>query len=63
VTLETVRDFFSKHGEVLSVRLRRGANRKFKGSVFVEFATEELAKEVAQKDLSFNDQKLTLLTR
>lgn len=62
-TLETVRDFFSKYGEVLSVRLRRGENRKFKGSVFVEFATEDLAKEVAQKDLSFNDQKLTLMTR
>eukprot|EP01102_Stenamoeba_stenopodia_P002637 TRINITY_DN124_c0_g1_i9.p1 TRINITY_DN124_c0_g1~~TRINITY_DN124_c0_g1_i9.p1 ORF type:complete len:168 (-),score=37.84 TRINITY_DN124_c0_g1_i9:64-567(-) len=62
-TLESVRDFFSPHGEVLSVRLRKGANRKFKGSVFVEFASEALAKEVAQKDLSLNDQKLVLMTR
>lgn len=33
--------FFAEHGSTNSVRLRRAPNKKFKGSVFVEFDSEE----------------------
>lgn len=33
--------FFAEHGSTNSVRLRRALNRNFKGSVFVEFDSEE----------------------
>lgn len=43
------------------VRLRKNFKTKtFKGSVFVEFATDVEAKAVAQKQLTFVDQALTL---
>lgn len=61
-TIESLTEFFSKYGEVLSVRLRKvPQNKKFKGSIFVEFATPEVAQKVLETDISFNDQKLTLL--
>eukprot|EP00163_Fabomonas_tropica_P027257 TRINITY_DN5196_c1_g2_i1.p2 TRINITY_DN5196_c1_g2~~TRINITY_DN5196_c1_g2_i1.p2 ORF type:complete len:319 (+),score=141.70 TRINITY_DN5196_c1_g2_i1:82-1038(+) len=44
-TIDTVDALFSKFGKVNAVRLRRYfKTRKFKGSVFVEFATEDAAK-------------------
>lgn len=44
-TQKDVEDFFAVYGDVNSVRLRRKEDGTFKGSVFVEFATEDLAKE------------------
>jgi len=48
-TIDSVAEFFNPKSEVKSVRLRyiKGADRKFKGSAFVEFASEEEAKKVA----------------
>jgi len=40
VTIETVSEFFSKFGDVLSIRLRRHKNRDFKGSAYIEFKNE-----------------------
>jgi lupus La protein len=46
-TLDAVTAFFSRVAAVNCVRMRRHATSKdFRGSVFVEFASEELAKEV-----------------
>ena len=47
-TLEALTKFFSDLGDVYSVRLRRHLTSKdFKGSIFVEFASPELAEEVS----------------
>eukprot|EP01112_Ceratiomyxa_fruticulosa_P004327 TRINITY_DN1481_c0_g1_i1.p1 TRINITY_DN1481_c0_g1~~TRINITY_DN1481_c0_g1_i1.p1 ORF type:complete len:391 (-),score=123.99 TRINITY_DN1481_c0_g1_i1:257-1429(-) len=48
-TIEDVEKFFAPHGTVLSVRLRRLENKDFKGSLFVEFATEDEALSVLNK--------------
>jgi lupus La protein len=45
VTVESVSNFFQPYGKVLSVRLRRTKEKRFKGSVFVEFSTVEEAKK------------------
>ncbi|KAJ5620090.1 hypothetical protein N7510_004074 [Penicillium lagena] len=37
--------FFAKYGPVNAIRLRRTADKSFKGSVFVEFASEDKQKE------------------
>ncbi|KAJ5247263.1 hypothetical protein N7468_002246 [Penicillium chermesinum] len=37
--------FFAPYGPINAIRLRRGDDKGFKGSVFVEFATEEKQKE------------------
>ena len=42
--------FFSTYGHTNAVRLRRLADRTFKGSVFVEFDTEETAKKFLALD-------------
>lgn len=39
-----IEEFFEPYGPVKAVRLRRAQDKLFKGSVFVEFDTEELAK-------------------
>ena len=39
-----IEEFFNPYGPVTAVRLRRTWNKIFKGSVFVEFDTEELQK-------------------
>lgn len=49
VTIETVTDYFSKFGKVLSVRLRRDQDKSFKGKAYVEFNTVSEA-EAAAKD-------------
>lgn len=48
-TIEDVEKFFAPHGTVLSVRFRRLENKDFKGSLFVEFATEDEALSVLNK--------------
>ena len=41
--LEEVQACFAAFGEVLMVRMRRGADKKFNGTVFVEFGKPEFA--------------------
>ncbi len=42
--------YFAKFGQVNLVKLRRTPDNKFKGSVFVEFHTEELANNFVKQD-------------
>lgn len=48
LTIEKVTEIFAPHGNVLSVRLRRKKTGEFKGSVLIEFDTEETAKKVLE---------------
>eukprot|EP00029_Vermamoeba_vermiformis_P009980 TRINITY_DN514_c0_g2_i1.p1 TRINITY_DN514_c0_g2~~TRINITY_DN514_c0_g2_i1.p1 ORF type:complete len:333 (+),score=140.51 TRINITY_DN514_c0_g2_i1:37-999(+) len=64
VTVDSVTKFFETHGKVLSVRPRRTKEKKFKGSIFIEFDTEETAKKVSDlKEVKWGEQTLTLLQR
>lgn len=51
ISIETISDFFSKFGKVLMVRLRRehGDDKKFKGSCFVEFSSEDEMKKTVDE--------------
>ena len=52
-TLEGLTEFFKKVGPVRCVRMRRStATKDFRGSVFVEFDSKELAEEVRARPLS-----------
>ena len=52
--LDQLQAFFSEQGAVRSVRLRRHlGSADFKGSVFVEFETAELAGEVRLRGVSY----------
>lgn len=42
--------FFTNHGPTNAIRLRRNDTKNFKGSVFVEFETEELATKFLEQD-------------
>ncbi|QIX01251.1 hypothetical protein AMS68_006768 [Peltaster fructicola] len=42
--------FFQPYGPYNSVRMRRSHDNEFKGSVFVEFANEDLAKQFLEQD-------------
>ncbi|KAF2232611.1 hypothetical protein EV356DRAFT_534532 [Viridothelium virens] len=42
--------FFAPYGPIGAIRLRRTPDRLFKGSIFVEFETEEAAKQFLQLD-------------
>ena len=65
-TIQSLTEFFEKECEerVLSVRLRRHITSKdFKGSIFVEFVSEETAKKVIQMSnkLVYEGAELTLM--
>lgn len=45
-----IENFFQPYGPIKAVRLRRSADKTFKGSVFVEFETEEKQKEFLALD-------------
>ncbi|KAK9789966.1 hypothetical protein WJX73_008316 [Symbiochloris irregularis] len=60
-TLERLSAFWSSVGPTNGVRLRRHAvSKDFKGSVFVEFSTQEAMKEVLGKDLEFEHAALRM---
>jgi len=48
VSIESLSDYFSSFGKVLSVRLRRDAEKAFKGKAYVEFATQADADKAAK---------------
>jgi len=61
VSIESLSEIFGKFGKVLSVRLRRGANKNFCHKAFIEFATEEEAKKCAdEKEIPWLDVKIVL---
>ena len=45
ITIESITEQFSTYGQVSLVKLRRDDHKKFKGSCFIEFTTEEDAKK------------------
>lgn len=58
--------FFAPYGPVNAIRLRRGVDKGFKGSVFVEFASEDKQKEflgLEQKPKWNNDQDLLIKSK
>eukprot|EP00695_Tsukubamonas_globosa_P000317 TRINITY_DN1233_c0_g1_i1.p1 TRINITY_DN1233_c0_g1~~TRINITY_DN1233_c0_g1_i1.p1 ORF type:complete len:223 (+),score=129.15 TRINITY_DN1233_c0_g1_i1:241-909(+) len=59
-TIETISEFFSAHGKVLFVKVRKTPAGGPKGSVFVEFETEEEAKKVAESQLQFEGKDLII---
>ncbi|KAJ3035028.1 hypothetical protein HK097_004317, partial [Rhizophlyctis rosea] len=61
--LDEVESFFAAFGPVQYVKVRRDAEKKFKGSVFVEFKSITDAQNVRQMNLSFKDQPLVILTK
>lgn len=61
-SLDTLTEFFGTVGKVVTVRMRRHSDSKdFKGSVFVEFDTDETAEKVmAREDIEFEGAILRL---
>ncbi|KAJ3033741.1 hypothetical protein HDV00_005862 [Rhizophlyctis rosea] len=59
--LEEVESFFSAFGPVQHIKLRRDADRKFKGSVFVEFKNITDCQNVRQMTLNFQGEPLIIL--
>lgn len=68
-TLDIIEEFFTselKEGEKLNaVRMRRmkDKDKKFKGSVFLEFSTKETAERVAGLTLKYKDTDLVMMTK
>jgi len=63
-TIEELQDWFEKTADerVLSVRLRRHiASKDFKGSIFVEFETKDIAEKVKAMKLEHEGAELTLM--
>ena len=61
-----IEDFFAPYGPINAVRLRRTSYDKwFKGSVFIEFETEELMKEFMALDPkpTWNGKELLIMTK
>ncbi|KXZ51968.1 hypothetical protein GPECTOR_11g90 [Gonium pectorale] len=60
-TVDAITEFFNGHAAVNCVRMRRHMKSKmFKGSVFVEFASEELAEKVLGSSLEYAGAPLRL---
>ncbi|KAI7863708.1 hypothetical protein BDF14DRAFT_1841353 [Spinellus fusiger] len=60
---EDIRAYFTTFGRVVTVKLRLNEEKKFKGSVFIEFETPEVAASVAKENLTFADQELNAMLK
>ncbi|KAL0084646.1 hypothetical protein J3Q64DRAFT_1743553 [Phycomyces blakesleeanus] len=60
---DVIRDYFASFGRVLNLKMRLDEEKKFKGSVFVEYDSEATANEVANMDLSFENTKLLVMLK
>ena len=49
--------------QVIFIKMRRDDTSKFKGSIFVEFATQEMANNFLQQDLAIDETVLEKMTR
>eukprot|EP01132_Coremiostelium_polycephalum_P006115 gene6115-7620_t len=61
-TIEMVESFFEPFGKVLSVRLRKRLNKSFKGSLHVDFESEESVKKVIEAAPKLEDKELIYQT-
>jgi len=62
-TLDNIEEFFEGKGDVIFIKMRRDDTSKFKGSIFVEFATQEMANNFLQQDLAIDESVLEKMTR
>jgi len=63
-TLEAMTDFFSQHGEVRCVRMRRHQLTKdFRGSIFLELDSVETANKVKEMELEFEGAPLKMVPK
>jgi lupus La protein len=60
-----IENFFAQHGATNAVRLRRSEDKNFKGSVFVEFDTEETAQKFLELDPKpqYNGRELQIMSK
>ncbi|OCK84195.1 hypothetical protein K432DRAFT_401396 [Lepidopterella palustris CBS 459.81] len=60
-----IEKFFAPFGPINAIRLRRNPEKHFKGSVFVEFESEEIQQNFLALDakLKFNDKELTIMSK
>ncbi|KAI8142031.1 hypothetical protein BJV82DRAFT_616905 [Fennellomyces sp. T-0311] len=54
---------FSPFGRVMHIKYRRDDERKFKGSIFVEFENTEIAQEVVAKNLEYQGKELLVMLK
>ena len=47
----------------MHIKYRRDDQKKFKGSIFVEFENEQVAQEVVSKNPSFNKKELLVMLK
>ncbi|XP_057304678.1 lupus La protein homolog B-like [Hydractinia symbiolongicarpus] len=64
-TLDNIQEFFDKlEVKSIFIKLRTNDERKFKGSIFIEFTTQEEAEKLLNdKELKCEDQLLVVMTR
>lgn len=61
VTIDSVKTFFSQHGEVVSVSLQKNKEKQLTGSAYIEVKTVEDAKKIAAlEDITFEESKLVV---
>ncbi|KAI9096218.1 hypothetical protein DFS34DRAFT_159336 [Phlyctochytrium arcticum] len=61
--VEVAKATFAPFGKVVYVKPRRDEDKKFKGSVFVEFSDKDAAKAVLEKEIEYEGQKLLIMSK
>lgn len=63
-TMDKLEEFFEGKGETTFIKMRRDDQKAFKGSIFVEFKTPEIAQEfLGLKDLKIGETELEIMSR
>ncbi|KAI8992401.1 hypothetical protein BDB01DRAFT_778353 [Pilobolus umbonatus] len=65
-SMADLKEFFGKYGRVVNVRMRRDGPNKdspFKGSVFVEYETPEIAKTAEEEIKEYNGEPLETMNK
>ncbi|KAI9031871.1 hypothetical protein CLU79DRAFT_730485 [Phycomyces nitens] len=60
-TKDSIREFFASFGRVLNLKMRVDDEKKFKGSVFVEYEMVDMANEVAKMNLTYQGKDLLVM--
>ncbi|KAI8096390.1 uncharacterized protein BX664DRAFT_323894 [Halteromyces radiatus] len=55
--------FFEPFGRVIHIKLRREDDKSFKGSIFVEFETNEMAHDILDKELVYKEEPLMIMNK
>ncbi|KAF7726731.1 hypothetical protein EC973_008505 [Apophysomyces ossiformis] len=58
---DPIRDYFQSFGRVVSVKMRFDDNKAFKGSVFVEFETAEIAEKARSANMEYKSKPLLVM--